>query len=211
MLSKCWLQHLKVARAASVQSFKKRKIEACSIPDPAKLEINDELNTTDIIDTSDTESQSGVWYWNKSANKSDLDSEVGEEEEKEEDVEEPDREIKQPRKKISKMVLEWNQKGEDKLCGGYRKRSKSITTRKNESAWESEKQALESYSLGALWQQDINLGIMSAANSQVEFDQSSESQPIDSVFLHVLYLKFLKVEHFFCLKSKLLESNKSKY
>lgn len=54
-------------------------------------------------------------------------------------------------------------------------------TRKNKSARESEKQALESYSLRALWQRGSNLGIMSAADSQVKPDQSSQSQPIDSV------------------------------
>ena len=164
--SKRWLQHLKVARAASAQSFKKRKVEACSIPDPAELEIDGKLSTIDTIDTSDTESQSGVWYWNESANESDSDSEVEsdsdseveKDKEKEEDVEEPDREIEQPRIETPKMVLEWNQEGENKLRGGYGKGSQSTTTRKNKSVRQSGKQALESYSLGALWQGGIDLG-----------------------------------------------------
>lgn len=59
MPSKRQLQQLKAARAASVQSFKKRKVEALdhSISDPlAELEIDDKLSAMDTISTSDTES-----------------------------------------------------------------------------------------------------------------------------------------------------------
>lgn len=45
------LEQLKKARAASVQSFKKRKLEASSLPNSAQLLNNDKPNTSDTIDT----------------------------------------------------------------------------------------------------------------------------------------------------------------
>ena len=67
------LQHLKAARAASVESFKKRRLEASSLPNSARLQIdNDKLSTGD---TSDTDGESGIWFWNESANETNSDSE----------------------------------------------------------------------------------------------------------------------------------------
>ena len=66
------LQHLKAARAASVESFKKRRLEASSLPNSARLQIdNDKLSTGD---TSDTDGESGIWFWNESANETNSDS-----------------------------------------------------------------------------------------------------------------------------------------
>ena len=80
MPSKRRLEQLKSARAASVQSFKKRKVEASQILTVPETETNDELDTAD---TSDTESQSEIWYWNDSGVENDIDPE--EEENKDED------------------------------------------------------------------------------------------------------------------------------
>ena len=57
MPSKRWLEHLKSARAASVQAFKKKKIEASLISNPAESKIDDKLSTAD---TSDIKNQSGL-------------------------------------------------------------------------------------------------------------------------------------------------------
>ena len=63
-------QHLKAAKTASIESFKKRKLEASSLPRSAQLQIDD-----DKLSTSDTEGESGIWFWNESANETDSDSE----------------------------------------------------------------------------------------------------------------------------------------
>ena len=73
MPSKGRLEQLKFARAAAVQSSKKRKSEASLVLDSAQLEMdNDKLSTAD---TSDTEGESGAWFSNESANESDLNTE----------------------------------------------------------------------------------------------------------------------------------------
>ena len=67
------LAHLKNARLASVEHFKKQKLERSQSTNTEQLRIeDDQLRTSD---TSDTEDREGVWFWNKSANKTDSDSE----------------------------------------------------------------------------------------------------------------------------------------
>ena len=74
------------ARAASVLTFKKRRLEASQLPKPVQPQP-DQPQPDDIInDNSDTEGKSGTWYWNKSANKSCFDTE----EEGYSDIEEED-------------------------------------------------------------------------------------------------------------------------
>ena len=52
---------------------KKRKVETSLVLNSAQLEIDDDkLSTTD---RSDTEGESGTWFWNESANESDLNTE----------------------------------------------------------------------------------------------------------------------------------------
>ena len=62
------------ARAASVEIFKKKRLEASSLLNSVQLNTDDDkLSTTD---TSDNESESaGLWFWNESANETDSDSE----------------------------------------------------------------------------------------------------------------------------------------
>ena len=69
------------ARAASILTFKKRRLEASRLPKPVQPQPDDNTN-----DTSDTEGESGTWYWNESANESFSDTE----EEGYSDVEEED-------------------------------------------------------------------------------------------------------------------------
>ena len=70
MPSKRRLKQLKSARDASVQSFKKKKIEASQIL--MEPETDNELDTADTIDM---ESQSETCYWNESPAENDSDPE----------------------------------------------------------------------------------------------------------------------------------------
>lgn len=110
------LQHLKAARAASVESFKKRRLEASSLPNSARLQIdNDKLSTGD---TSDTDGESGIWFWNENANETNSDFE-------DKDVDEDDWEEEQSRTeqavspKPSKTEIRWNKEGGQNLRLGY--------------------------------------------------------------------------------------------
>lgn len=79
------------ARAASIEFFKKRRLEASTLPNSAQLNTdNDKLGTTD---TSDEEAKSRTWFWNGSANETDSDSD----EEGSGDVDEEDLEEEQSR------------------------------------------------------------------------------------------------------------------
>ena len=153
MPSKRCLEQLKSARVAAVQAKKKRRCEVNLVTDPAQLEIdNDKLSTTD---TSDTEGESGTWFWNESANEDDSDTEGGEEEDKESDSD-----IDEVRTQIK-----WNKEGEDKLRGAYGNGSRSTSRRERKSTRELEKQASKTYDLRALWQQNIELGMASPFQS----------------------------------------------
>lgn len=66
MPSKRKLEQLKKARAASVQSFKKRKLEASSLPNSAQLLIDDDKPNTS--DTIDTEAEFGAPVGNEGVN-----------------------------------------------------------------------------------------------------------------------------------------------
>ena len=80
------------ARAASIEIFKERRLEASS---PLNSEqLNTDYDKLSTIDTSDDESNSaGTWCWNESANETDSDSE----EESCNNVDEEDLEEDQPR------------------------------------------------------------------------------------------------------------------
>lgn len=66
-------QYLKAARTASIESFKNRKLDASSLPKLAQLQTDEDKFSKD--DTSDKEGESGIWFWNESANETDSDSE----------------------------------------------------------------------------------------------------------------------------------------
>lgn len=105
------LQHLKSTRTASVEFFKKRKIEASSLLNLAVLQIN--KNKLSTGDSSDMESEFGTWFWNKNANKIDMDSEKR----KVSDIDKKDLEKEQSRieqavnPKVFKVEIQWNKKG----------------------------------------------------------------------------------------------------
>ena len=58
------------ARAASVLTFKKRRLEASRLPKPVQPQPDQPQPDDNTNNTSDTEGESGTWYWNESANKS---------------------------------------------------------------------------------------------------------------------------------------------
>ena len=172
-------QHLKASGTASIESFKKRKLEASSLHESAQPQIDDDKLSTD--DTSDTEGESAIWFWNESANEIDSDSEEeGELDEK--DWEEEQSSTQQDVSCISsKVEIKWNKEGERNLRGGYGKGSKSTQMRHNESARDLEKEASKTYNIEALWQRIRDLGMISKANNQVGLEQLTELQPNNSV------------------------------
>ena len=73
MPSKRQRDQWKNARAASLQTFKKRRQDSSSLPNLVQPQLDDDKANTS--DTSDTEGESETWFWHKSANESDSDSE----------------------------------------------------------------------------------------------------------------------------------------
>lgn len=167
------------ATADSNLIFKKRRLEASRLPKPVQPQPDDNTN-----DTSDTEGESGTWYWNESANESGSDTE----EEGYSDVDEEDESRTDESKtqeeatpEVSVMDIRWNRDGESSLRGGYGKGLKSSSQRQRKSARDFEREASQTYNIEALWQRGRNLGLISAANSQVRPGEPSQLPPNDSV------------------------------
>lgn len=184
MPSKRQREQLSAARAASVELFKKRRLEASSVHNLLQQPSvhNDKPNTIDTspADTSDEE-ETATWFWNESANETDSDEEeedVGEGDGK--DLEEQSKTEQAVSHQASQAELKWKKDGENNLRGGYRKGSKSTQMRHNKSARDLEKEASKTYNIQALWQRSRDLGITSRVNSPVGLEQSRESSPINS-------------------------------
>ena len=181
MVSKRRHDHLKAARKASVALFKKRRSESSLFPTLDHCKINDnKLSTTN---TSNMEDDSQTWFWNESANKSNLDSEEEDNHRSDEDDENLEEKHSKTKEETScevlKQELKWNKKGERSLCRGYGSGSKSTKKRKKKTTWELEKKTLKSYNILVLWQQSRELAILSAANSHDGLGQSPKPLPID--------------------------------
>ena len=157
MPSKRQRKQLSAARAASVELFKKRRLEASSVHNLLHQPSvhNDKPNTIDTSlagDTSDEE-ETATWFWNESANETDSDEE-------EEDVRDVDGKNLEGQSKTeqaishkaSQVELKWKKEGENNLRGGYGKGSKRTQMRQNKSARDLEKEALKTYNIQALWQ-----------------------------------------------------------
>lgn len=112
---------MKSTRAATILSSKKRKIEANLVLNLVQLKINDDKLS--ITDTSDTKSESGIWFENKSENESDSDIEKEKDKgEKEDENNKSNLEIEKPStiKAVNPEIeIKLNKKGEDKLYGAY--------------------------------------------------------------------------------------------
>ena len=90
------------------------------------------------------------------------------------------------------VSLRWNRDRESSLCGGYRKRSKSSSQRLQKLGQDFKKEALQTYNIEALLQQNQSLGLTSVANSQVKPGKPSQLLPIDSIssaFLSPIFLE----------------------
>lgn len=160
MPSKRKLEQLKKARAASVQSFKKRKLESSLLPNSTQLKTDDDkLNE---IDTIETEAKSGTLFGNEG------DSAYGEG--RHSNAEEPDFPGEQlSNEGVAKLEgcskeIKWNREGETKMRGVYGKGSRSTQKRQQKSARELESEALKTYKLGALWEGHTDQATISAPN-----------------------------------------------
>ena len=117
------LAYLKNARLASVEHFKKQKLEQSQSTNTEQLCIKDDQLCTSNI--SNTEDREGVWFWNKSANKTDSDLECsGKSDEEELDCEpEESRTEKEAVLETQLGEIQWNREGEKKLQRRYSKGS----------------------------------------------------------------------------------------
>ena len=180
MSSKRQREQRNAARAASVEFFKKRRLETSSVHNSLQPSIdNDKPNTTD---TNDEEAETATWFWNESANETDSDSE----DEGSGDVDGEDLEGGQSKTeqavspKASQIELKWKKEGEQNLCGGYRKGSKRTQMRHNKSAQDLDTEASKTYNIQALWQRSRDLGMISKVNSPVGLEQPMELHPNNS-------------------------------
>lgn len=160
MPSKRKLEQLKKARAASVQSFKKRKLESSLLPNSTQPKTDDDkLNESDTIDT---ETKSGTFFVNEG------DSASGEG--RHSYAEEPGFPKEQSRneggaKSESRpKEIKWNNEGESKLRGVYGNGSRSTQKRQRKSARELELGASKTYKLGALLRGHADQATISARN-----------------------------------------------
>ena len=91
MPSKSQREQRTVTRTTSTEFLKKRRSEASPLPNSAELKADDDKLST--VDISDTKGESEAWFWNKSANETDSDTE----EEGNDDVDELDVDIEESR------------------------------------------------------------------------------------------------------------------
>ena len=82
---------------------------------------------------------------------------------------------------VLKKEIKWNKEKESKLCGVYKIGSKLSSKKQQKSSRELEEQAIKTYDIRALWQQNRDLDMISPANSQVGLGQPPKPQPDDGV------------------------------
>ena len=160
------LAHLKKAKLASVEHFKKQKLEH-QTHDTERFRINDnQVRTSDTYDTDDTndtddtkevEEEGKTWFWHESANESESDTEDEDGGYSDPEGEESRTEKETPLLKQPKEI-HWDKKREDNLQGFYGKGSLATLKKKKNAAKELKKEALKSYNIGTFWQCNCNLG-----------------------------------------------------
>ena len=180
MQSKRRLEHLKKARLASVEHFKRQKLSQIPPPSNTKQPRIDDAQS-DTADTDNTEDEA-TWFWNESANETESDSEGG----GKSDVEEPSLDQALPRTEEAVSIqsclkkISWNQEGEDRLRGSYGKGSVSTLRRRKKSAQELEKEASKTYNIAALWQRNRDLALVSNASAPEGLAESLDSGIVDT-------------------------------
>lgn len=160
MPSKRRLEHLKKARLASVEHFKKQKLSQIS-PSSNREQPRIEDAQSDTCDTNNTEDDTEdetTWIWNESANETEYDLESGGKSDEEPSLDEalPRTEEAVSMQSVPKKII-WNQEGEDRLRGSYGKGSVSTLRRRKKSAQELENEASKTYNITALWQRNRDL------------------------------------------------------
>lgn len=132
---KLQLAHLKNARLASVEHFKKQKLTRSQSTNTEQLRIDDDqlridddqLRASDTSDTSDIEDGEGVWFWNESVNETDSDLDCSEESDEEEWDGGPrkldgrsgeSRTEKEAVIETQVGMIKWNREGKKKPAGG---------------------------------------------------------------------------------------------
>lgn len=161
MPSKRKLEQLKKARAASVQSFKKRKLESSLLSNSTQLKPDDDKRNES--DTIDKEAKSGTLFGNEG------DFAYGEG--RHSNAEEPDF----PGEQLSidggaksegwPKEIKSNREGESKMRGFYGKGSRSTQKRQRKSARELESAASKTYKLRALWEGNTGQATITAPNN----------------------------------------------
>ena len=147
MLSKRQREQLSAARAASVELFEKKILEASSVHNLLQQPSvhNDKPNTIDTspANTNDEE-ETATWFWNKNANETDSDKEekdVGEGDGK--DLKEQSKTEQAVSHQALRVELKWKKNRKNNLRGGYRKGLKSTQMRHNKLARDLKKKALK--------------------------------------------------------------------
>ena len=142
-------QHLIATKTASIESFKKRKLETSSLFKLAQLSINN--NKLSIDDKSNTKNKSKIWFQNESANETNSDSE------KEDKLDKKDWEEKQSgiqqniSYKVFQVEIKQNKEEEQNLCEEVRKSSKRTQMIHNKSVLDLEKEAFKTYNIEVFW------------------------------------------------------------
>ena len=109
-------KQLESARAASLEVFKKRRSEASPLPNLAQLRVDDHKLST--ADTADTKGESGTWFWNESANKTDLDTEKEGNDDHKMNLKGNESRTKEAvSSEVHKVEIKWSREGQDKLRG----------------------------------------------------------------------------------------------
>ena len=188
MTSKRRLAHLKNARLASVAHFKKQKLEQAQRLNTEQPRIDDNKpSTSDTGDTDADTDEEGTWFWNKSANELESDSECSGYSDEEGDLgpEGSRTEEEAPSQKQPKEI-KWNKDGEGNLRGVYGQGSVATFYRKKRAAKKWEEEGHKSYNIQALWQRSRDLGLISNTNAQPEPSEALDPGDADANSLYPL-------------------------
>lgn len=98
-------------------------MKANSLPNLAQLRVDDcGLSTAN---TTNMEKKSEIWFWNESANKTNLDIEEEKNGNHKNNLEGDEIRIEEVvSSEVYKVEIKWSKEGQNKLCVKYRKKSK---------------------------------------------------------------------------------------
>lgn len=162
-MTKRQLAHLRKARLASVEHFKRQEFEH-QTHDTEQIRIDGNQvrtsNTHDSDYTKDVEDKGETWFWNESANESESDTEDGGYSDL--DGEESRAEGAAPPQNNQKEYV--GIRKEKITVEGFMERGRWPLKEENKAAIELEK-ASKSYNITALWQHNRDTGLFPQANT----------------------------------------------